>query len=92
MIKKKLTNVKDRLEDGLRSLLEQISPDGRIIVTIVLLLAFSAASIFMTVSSIYNMGKKSGRQQLQIEHIKRLELEQRQKQDSVKSLNKFNYE
>ena len=91
MIKKKLTNVKDRLEDGLRSLLEQISPDGRIIVTIVLLLAFSAASIFMTVSSIYNMGKKSG-QQMQIEHIKGVELEYRQKADSINHKNDFNYE
>jgi hypothetical protein len=56
-----------------------------------MLLLFSGLSIYMTVSSIYNMGKKSGRQ-MEIEHIKRLELEHTQKADSVKQLNDFNYE
>jgi len=74
MIKKKLSNVKDWLEDGLRSLLGQISPDGRIIIILVVLFLFGAGSIYMTVSSIYNMGKKSGKK-MQIEHIQQLELE-----------------
>ncbi|GHU91919.1 hypothetical protein FACS1894155_12000 [Bacteroidia bacterium] len=56
-----------------------------------MLFVFSAGSIYMTVSSIYNMGKKNGRQ-MEIEHIKRLELEHTQKADSVKQSNKFNYE
>lgn len=92
MIKKKLTNAKDWLEDRLRSLLGKLSPDGRITVILALLFVFSAGSIYMTVSSIYNMGKKSGQQQIRIEHIQRLELEQAQKADSVKQLNKFKYE
>jgi len=46
----------------------------------------------MTVSSIYNMGKKSGHEQMAIEHIKRLELEQGQKADSINHKNNFNYE
>ena len=91
MIKKKLTAVRDWLEDGLRSLLGRITPDGRIIVILVMLFVFGAGSIYMTVSSIYNMGKKSG-QEMQIEHIKRLELEHKQEADSVKQLNDFNYE
>ena len=92
MIRKKITNLRDRIEDGLRSLLGQISPDGRIVVILVMLFLFSAASIYITVSSIYNIGTKSGREQMQIEHIKRLELEQQQKADSINQLNRFEYE
>ena len=92
MIKKKITDVRDWMEDGLRSLLGQISPDGRIVVILVMLFLFSAASIYITVSSIYNIGKKSSREQMQIEHIKRLELEQQQKADSINQLNRFEYE
>ena len=92
MIRKKITNLRDRIEDGLRSLLGQISPDGRIVVILVMLFLFSAASIYITVSSIYNIGKKSGREQMQIEHIKRLELEQQQKADSINQLKRFEYE
>jgi uncharacterized membrane protein len=90
MIKKKLTAVRDRFEDGLRSLLGQITPDGRIIVILVMLFVFGAGSIYMTVSSIYNMGKKSGQEQMEIEHIRRLE--QQQKADSINHKNNFNYE
>lgn len=91
MVKKKITAVRDWMEDGLRSLLGQISPDGRIVVILVLLFLFGAGSIYMTVSSIYNMGKKSG-QQIQIEHIEQLELQQKQQTDSINQLNQFNYE
>jgi hypothetical protein len=91
MIKKKLTAIGDWIDDGLRSLFGRITPDGRITIILIMLFVFSAGSIYMTVSSIYNMGKKSGRQ-MEIEHIKRLELEHTQKADSVKQSNNFNYE
>ena len=92
MIKKKLTAVSDWMEDGLRSLLGRVTPDGRITIILIMLFVFSFGSIYMTVSSIYNMGKKSGQQQMQIEHIKRLELEQTQKADSINQINRFDYE
>lgn len=91
MIKKKLTAIGDWLEDGIRSIIAPLSPDGRVIVILVMLFVFSAGSIYMTVSSIYNMGKKNG-QQMQIEHIQRLELEHTQKADSINQLNRFKYE
>ena len=91
MIKKKLTAVSDWMEDGLRSLLGRVTPDGRITIILIMLFVFSFGSIYMTVSSIYNMGKKSG-QQMEIEHIKRLELEHTQKADSINQLNRFEYE
>jgi hypothetical protein len=91
MIKKKLIAVRDWLEDGLRSILGRVTPDGRVIIILSMLLVFSAGSIYMTVSSIYNMGKKKGRQ-MQIEHIKGVELESLQKADSINHKNNFNYE
>ena len=74
MIKKKLTAVRDWMEDGLRSLLGQITPDGRIIIILVMLFVFGAGSISMTDSSIYNVGTTTGHE-LQIAHITPQELE-----------------
>ena len=92
MIRKLINQVNEWLEDKLRSIVRPLSPDTRVIVILTMLLLFGGLSIYMTVSSIYNMGKKSGQQQMQIEHIKRLELEHKQEADSVKQLNYFNYE
>lgn len=86
-----MTAIGDWMEDGLRSLLGRITPDGRIITIIIMLLLFGGGSIYMTVSSIYNMGKNKG-QQMQIEHIERLELKHQQSADSVKHKKSFNYE
>jgi len=88
MVKEKITAVRDWFEDGLRSLLGRITPDGRVVIILVMLFLFGGGSIYMTVSSIYNMGKSKGRQ-MQIEHIERLELQQA---DSINQLNRFNYE
>ena len=92
MIRKLINRVNKWLEDKLRSIVRPLSPDARVVVILTMLLLFGGLSIYMTVSSIYNMGKKSGQQQMQIEHIKRLELEHKQEADSVKQLNDFNYE
>jgi hypothetical protein len=91
MIKKIFNRINEWMEDGLRGLLGRLTPDRRIILIVTMFLFFSALSIYMTVSSIYNMGKKSG-QQLQIEHIEHLKLEQQQKSDSINQINKFDYE
>lgn len=89
MIKKKFLAVKDWFEDSLRSLLGRITPDGRVVIILSLLFLFGAGSIYMTVSSIYNMGKKKG-QQIQMEHIRGVELQQ--ETDSINHKNNFNYE
>ena len=91
MIKKKWIALTDRMEKGLRSLLGQMTPEGRIIVILIMLLLFGGGSIYMTVSSIYNMGKRKG-QQMQIEHIERLELQQQEQTDSINHKNNLNYE
>ena len=92
MIRKIINRISEWLEDRLRSIIGPLSPDARVIVILVMLFVFGAGSIYMTVSSIYNMGKKSGHEQMAIEHIKRLELEQGQKADSINHKNNFNYE
>lgn len=91
MIKNKITVISDRIDDRLQSLSDRISPDGRILIVLILLFVFGAGSIYITVSSIYNMGKRSGRE-MQIEHIKSLEPEYQQKTDSINQLNRFDYE
>ena len=87
------TNIRDWIEDNLRRLCGEITPDKRVIVIVTMLLLFSGLSIYMTVSSIYNFGKDKGRK-LEIERIETLQLEtEQQKQDSINNqLNEFEYE
>ncbi len=91
MIKKKLIAVRDWMEDSLRSLLGQVTTKGRIIIILTMLFVFSFGAIYITVYSTYNEGKKSGRQ-MQIKHIKGVELDYRQKTDSINHKNDFKYE
>jgi hypothetical protein len=61
---------------------------------VILLMIFSGLSIFMTFSSIYNLGKDRG-EKMQIDHIERLQFElkkMRHKTDSLKQLNNFQYD
>ncbi len=91
MIKKKLNAVTECLEDGLRSVLGRITPDGRVVIILIMFFLFGGGSIYMTVSSIYNMGKEKG-QQVQIDHIERLRLQHEQHADSINHKNNLNYE
>ncbi|MEA4809368.1 hypothetical protein SDC9_25959 [bioreactor metagenome] len=87
MIRKIIQRVNEWLEDRLRSLVRPSSPDARVIVIVTMLIVFSGLSIYMTVSSIYNLGKDKGRE-LQIEQIETLKLQQQQR-DSINHQNKF---
>lgn len=80
MKKKIFRTIAVKIEDRLRSLVGQINTDQRIIITVVILLSLGIGSIYMTVSSIYNMGKRKERQ-MKIEHIERIYL--RHKTDST---------
>ena len=93
MIRKLINKVNEYWEDGLRNLLGRLTPDRRVILIVILLMIFSGLSIFMTFSSIYNLGKDRG-EKMQIDHIERLQLELkkiRHKTDSLKQLNNFQY-
>ncbi|EFS29520.1 TraL conjugative transposon family protein [Bacteroides sp. D2] len=74
MLQKIIGRVNEWLEDRLRSLVRPLSPDARVIVIVTMLIVFSSLSIYMTVSSIYNLGKDKGKE-LQIEQIETLKLE-----------------
>lgn len=87
MLRKIIGRVNEWLEDRLRSLVRPLSPDARVIIIVTMLIVFSGLSIYMTVSSIYNLGKDKGKE-LQIEQIETLKLEQQQK-DSINHQNNF---
>lgn len=87
MIRKLFRKINEWLEDGLRGLLGRMTPDRRVILVLTMLFVFGGLSIYMTVSSIYNIGKKSG-VQMEIERIETLRLEQEQaRKDSINQLN-----
>jgi len=93
MIRKLINKVNEYWEDGLRNLFGRLTPDRRVILIVIMLMIFSGLSIFMTFSSIYNLGKDRG-EKMQIDHIERLQLElkkMRHETDSLKQPNNFQY-
>ena len=60
-------------DERLRRLAWRITPDMRVVIVLVMMLAFGGLSVYMTVSAIYNIGKSDGRE-MGIEHIRRLQL------------------
>ena len=73
MIRKFITKAQDWADGNLRRLAGRISPDMRVAIILVMLAAFGALSVYMTVSSIYRIGRNDGKE-LGIEHIRRLHL------------------
>lgn len=86
MVKKLFGRINEWLEDSLRGLLGRMTPDRRVILVLTMLLVFSGLSVYMTVSSIYNIGKKSG-VQMEIERIETLLLDEQARKDSINQLN-----
>ena len=78
--------VQDWVDDHLRRMCGRITPGKRLAVILVMSFFFGGLSIYITVSSIYNIGKRDGRR-LQIEHIKQLPL---QGNDTINSINPLN--
>jgi len=77
-----IEQVQDWADDCLRRMCGRITPGKRL----VMFFFFGGLSIYITVSSIYNIGKRDGRR-LQIEHIKQLPL---QGNDTINSINPLN--
>lgn len=82
MLRKIIQRINEWLEDRLRSIVRPLSPDARVIVIVTMLIVFSGLSIYMTVSSIYNLGKGKG-EQMQIEQMETLKLQLEQQRDSI---------
>ncbi len=89
-LKKWIRYVPDRIDDGLRYLCGRMSPDARLVCVVVMLTGFSGLSTYMTVSSIYRIGKREG-EQLQIEHIRRMEPHKGINNDSINIKNQVDY-
>ena len=70
-------------DERLRRLAGRITPDMRVVIVLVMILAFGGLSVYMTVSAIYRIGRNDGRE-TGIEHIRRLQLSN----DSI--INPFN--
>ena len=80
-VKAKMRSTKERMSDYLHRKCAALSEGKRIIVIVGMLLFMSLGSVYLTVSSIYRIGQKNGRQ-LEIEHIRELQLH---RNDSVQS-------
>jgi len=69
-MRERIKEIGYRLEDKLKSLCGEITPDKRITVILVMLLLLATGNLYFTFSTIYNWGKESeGKRQLEIEHI-----------------------
>ena len=73
MIGKFIMKTQEWADGKLRRLAGRISPDMRVAIILVMLAAFGALSVYMTVSAIYRIGRNDGRE-MGIEHIRRLQL------------------
>ena len=94
MIRKLINKVTDWWEDSLRSLFGRLTPDRRVILIVIMLMTFSGLSVFISFSSVYNLGKDQG-EKMKVDHIKRLQFELKKmqhKMDSLKQPNNFQYE
>lgn len=69
-----ITKVQDWADEKLRRLCGRITLGKRLAVVLVMFLFFGGMSIYITVSSIYNIGKRDG-ERLHIEHLGRLPME-----------------
>ncbi len=87
MVKKGISKLNEWFEDMVRGLVGRMTPDRRVILILTMFFVFGGLSIYMTVSSICNIGKKSGRQ-LEIERIEAVRLQQEEaRKDSINQLN-----
>ena len=81
-----IEKVRDWADDRLRGMCGRITPGKRLTVILLMFFFFGGLSIYITVSSIYNIGKRDG-QRLQIEHIRQLPLHGN---DTTKNINPLN--
>lgn len=94
MTGKLINKVTDWWEDSLRSLFGRLTPDRRVILIVIMLISFSGLSVFITFSSVYNLGKDRG-EKMQMEHLSRLQFELKKlrlKTDSLKLQKIFQYD
>lgn len=79
-MKERLREVRYWIENKLKDLCGELTPDKRIVIILIMLLILTIGNLYFTFSTIYNWGKDSEKkEQMEIEHIRQLELEQERK-------------
>ena len=70
-----IRKLSDLFDQWLRRMCGRLTPGKRLAVILTMLLSFSFLSVYMTISSIYNMGRRDAEKDfLEIEHIRDLDL------------------
>lgn len=78
-----IRKLSDKCDEWLRRMCGRLTPDVRLVVILTMLLTFSGLSVYMTVSSIYNLGRRDAEKEfMEIEHIRDLDL-RRERRDSI---------
>jgi len=91
MKKKEINRFRDWTDGGLRRVCSGLSPKRRLITILAFCVIFGSMSIYMTVSSIYNIGKRDAEKKyMEIGHIKEFELQH--SNDSINHVKKQTYE
>lgn len=89
-IKRCLNYLPEKISDRMRYVCGKMPPDVRLVVVVATLLGFSALSIYITVSSIYNIGRREG-ERIKIERMRQLELHPGITNDSINFDNERTY-
>lgn len=85
-MKKKIRKLGYWIEDKLKDLCGEITPDKRLTVILIMLLLFTLLNLYFTFTTIRNWGQeRERRNQIKIEHIEGLELEKGKVRDMIDS-------
>jgi hypothetical protein len=85
MAKKLLSGLRNRMKQRIIQACTSLSRDARVLITLILFLGLGGGSVFITIRSIYNIGRKNAEKEfMEIEHIKRLELQQKDSLNTFK--------
>lgn len=75
-MKERINEIGYWFEDKLKSLCGEITPDKRLTVILIMLLAFTILNLYFTFTTIKNWGREEERrEQMKIDHIKQLDIE-----------------
>ena len=85
----RLNEWSDRQDERLRVWLAALPQRTKIVVVLVILSFFALCALFTFGAALYEIGRESGRQ-IEIEHIRQLDL--RQQQDSINLFKYYDYE
>lgn len=75
-MKERINEIGYWFEDKLKALCGEITPDKRLTVILIMLLAFTLLNLYFTFTTIKDWGREEERrEQMKIEHIKQLDIE-----------------